>query len=29
MLADGGMEEGAREAYDRLEELLERRKRAA
>ena len=29
MLADGGMEEGANETYDRLEELLAKRKRAA
>ena len=29
MLADGGMEEGANETYDRLEELLAQRKRAA
>lgn len=28
MLADGGMEEGARETYDRLEELLAQRKGA-
>ena len=29
MLAGGGMEEGANETYDRLEELLAQRKRAA